>query len=383
MKRKDCNNKTLGVFHSLWILCPMLCGIIAAAPAIAGTVRVRATTMVGADEIRLADVCDFEGFDPITERSAAQALLGVSPTSGNTATIHLEAVRNALSRAGVNMAEVTLTGAMRCLVSRPATRVTGSSASDRHPRPMNRANLRAGGHVPVVHNDSSSPSPTLRDAVFDHFTRALSQYRGRPEIVFDRTDADVLDLPAATHSFHVRSRSEGPLGLLQVEVDVVASGKDQRTVPLVVNVSMTRDVFVARRAINQGATLSPGDIARTSLIFTRVDGRLGVVDADRIVGKRARRFIPPGSVIHMNRLETVPLVARGQFVRLRSREGGIEIVTTGKAMQGGILGESITVRALDGPRLQFQATIVGVGVVEVGAAPARSASIAGSGGGQS
>ena len=156
-----------------------------------------------------------------------------------------------------------------------------------------------------------------------------------------------------------------------------------RTIPLIVTVAMVRDVLVAHRAINQGATLKAADIERTSLTFTRADGRLGVVDADRIIGKRAKRFISPGSVIRMDQLENVPLVNRGQLVQVRSREGSIQIVTTGKAIQGGMLGETITVRALDRRRLQFEATIVGVGTVEVGHASPRSVIVARAEGGPS
>ncbi len=391
MKRKDCDNPasrlhrlTLKAHSGMPLLCPLLCAIVTAAPAVAATVRLRASAVVVADEIRLADVCDFAGFDPITEERAAATVLGASPKAGDSRTIHVQAVRAVLSRTEMNMAGVTLTGATRCLVSRPAEpRPLGSGSSERANRSV--AEDVSGGDPASRFNRSahSSSSRTLRDAVHDHFARMLERYRGRPDIVFDRTDAEVLSLSAETHAFTVRTRNEVPLGLVQVEVDVVAGGQDERTIPLVVKVSMLRDVLVAHRAINQGATLRAADIERMSLTFTRVDGRLGVVDADRIIGKRAKRFITPGSVIRMDQLENVPLVNRGQFVQLRSREGNIQIVTTGKAMQGGMLGEIITVRALDRGRLQFEATIVGAGVVEVGHASPRSAIIARAEGGRS
>ena len=334
-----------------------------------------------ADEIRLADVCDFAGFDPITEERAAAAVLGASPKAGNSRTIHVQAVRAALSGTEINMAGVTLTGATRCLVSRPAKRIQNSEfrIENSPVRPASRVHRPASRSHRSAH---SSSSRTLRDAVHDHFARVFKRYRGRPDIVFDRTDAEALSLSAETHAFTVRTRNEVPLGLVQVEVDVVVDGQDERTIPLVVKVSMVRDVLVAHRAISQGATLRAVDIEQMSLTFTRVDGRLGIVDADRIIGKRAKRFIAPGSVIRMDQLESVPLVNRGQLVQLRSREGNIRIVTSGKAMQGGMLGETITVRALDRGRLQFEATIVGAGVVEVGHASPRSATIARADGGQ-
>ena len=375
MKRKDCDNLAFKAHSGIPLLCPLLCAIVTAAPAVAATVRLRASAVVLGDEIRVADVCDFVGFDPITEEQAAAIVVGASPKAGSSRTIDVQTVRAVLSRTEINMAGVTLAGATRCLVSRPAERIQNSELRTQNfpVRPASRVHRSA----------HSSSSRTLRDAVHDHFARLLERYRARPDIVFDRTDAEVLGLSAETHAFTVRTRNEVPLGLVQVEVDVAAGGQDERTIPLVVKVSMLRDVLVAHRAINQGATLRAADIERMSLTFTRVDGRLGVVDADRIIGKRAKRFITPGSVIRMDQLENVPLVNRGQFVQLRSREGNIQIVTTGKAMQGGMLGEIITVRALDRGRLQFEATIVGAGVVEVGHASPRSAIIARADGGRS
>ena len=375
MKRKDCDNLAFKGHSGMALLRPLLCAIVMAAPAFAATVRLRATTVVVADEIRMADVCDFVGFDAITEEQAAAVVLAASPKAGDSATIRALAVRAVLARTEINMAGVTLAGATRCVVSRPAKRIQHSA--------FRTQNVPVGPPSRFHPSAHSSSSPTLRDAVHDHFARLLDRYRGRPDIVFDRTDTEVLGLSAETHAFTVRTRNEVPLGLVQVEVDVVADGQDERTIPLVVKVSMLRDVLVAHRAINQGATLRAADIERMSLTFTRVDGRLGVVDADRIIGKRAKRFITPGSVIRMDQLENVPLVNRGQLVQLRSREGNIQIVTTGKAMQGGMLGEIITVRALDRGRLQFEATIVGAGVVEVGHASPRLAIIARADGGRS
>lgn len=383
MKRKDCDNLTFNLRRAMPVLCPVICAGVMTSAAVAGTVRVRPYAMVVADDIRLSDVCDFVGLDPITEAQAGSAVLRRSPDAGSSATIHMQEVREILSKSEVNMAAVTLTGAIRCVVSRPANHLQGSVVSSRRPGRMNHGGRRDAGKKPADSVISSPSSRTLRDAVHDHFARALERYRGRPDIVFDRTDTDVLSLPSDTNTFTVRTRKEVSLGLVQVDVDVVTGGREERTIPLVVMVSLVRDVLVAHRAINRGAILKAGDIERMSLTFKHVDGRLGILDAERIIGKRAKRFIAPGTVVRMDLLESVPLVKRGQLVQLRSRAGGIQIITSGKAMQGGMLGDTITVRALDRGRLQFEATIVGAGAVEVGDVSASLTTIARSGRGKS
>ena len=382
MKRKDCDKKITRAYRATRMLCPLLFGAVAAAPADAGTVRLRASAVVVANEMRLVDVCDLGGFDPRTETQAAAIVLGASPAEGHTVSIQMETVRGALSRIGMNMADVTFGGAMQCLVSRPAVRAVSSPATYRASARSNTPRLMDTEGASRTESTGAA-SRTLRDAVYEHFTKELERYHGRPDIVFDRGDAETLGLLAHDQAFTVRTRNEVPLGLVQVEIDVVVDGKVDRTISLAVNVSMLREVFVARRAINQGVTLAATDIERRSLSFNRVGGRLGVVDSNRIIGKRAKRFMALGSVIRMDLLELVPLVHRGQLVRLTSRAGGIHIVTSGKAMQGGMLGETITVRAVDRGRLQFEATIVGAGAVEVGYTPLSTVALATRQGGES
>ena len=89
----------------------------------------------------------------------------------------------------------------------------------------------------------------------------------------------------------------------------------------------------------------------------------------RLLGQRAKRFITAGGMIDLTDVESVPLVVRGQLVTLESIAGGIQVVTSAKATKDGLLGETITVRASDNKRVEFDAVVVGVGRVRVGGAP--------------
>lgn len=212
-----------------------------------------------------------------------------------------------------------------------------------------------------------------------HFQRELRRYGGRPEVQFDHTSEQVLALSGPTYTFVVRGRNKVPLGLNSLEVDVVAGGAIVQTIPLVVQVRMLIKVVVARRPINQGATIRPEDVDHVALAFTRTD-KLGVNDPALVIGQRAKRFISSGTMVDPKELESVPLVMRGQLVTLESIAGAVRVVTTAKATRDGLLGEMIKVRATDNKRIEFDAVVVGPGRVQIGGRPVTALRIAMGGG---
>jgi flagella basal body P-ring formation protein FlgA len=72
-------------------------------------------------------------------------------------------------------------------------------------------------------------------------------------------------------------------------------------------------------------------------------------------------------------LESVPLVRRGDYVKLISVVGAIRVVTAARSTADGVLGDVITVRAADKKRVEFDGVVAGPGLVQIGAvAPIRS-----------
>ena len=196
----------------------------------------------------------------------------------------------------------------------------------------------------------------------------FSRYGGSAEVVFDRTSDQVLDLAGPPYEFNVRRRGGSPLGVTSLEVDVLADGRVVQTVPLAVQVSMLRPAVVARRPINQGATVRALDVDLVSMAVGRLD-RLGFDDAGFVIGQRAKRFISEGTLIASGMLETVPIVRRGELVRLTSVVGSIRVTTTARAVADGVLGDVIQVRAADDKRVEFDGVVVGPGEVQIGTGP--------------
>lgn len=342
------------------------------ASALAGVIRVHPTAVVTGDSIRLDDVCVLSGFDAETSATLSAAVVGASPVAGGSRFLTLDAIRSAMGGA-VKLSEVTIRGATQCAVSRPSETLPKpavDSPAKRAARPT--SNLES---APTAANATSRPAAqadevmvSLRQAVVDHFNQEFSRYGGTAEIVFDHTSEQVLDLSGPAYQFRVRPRQAQLLGLCPLEVEVMTAGSVVQTVPLVVQTTMTRPVVVAKRTINQDATIQAADVNLAALSFTKLDD-LGVSDPSQVIGQRAKRVISAGALVEMENLESVPLVLRGQLVTIISEVAGIRVVTTGKAAQDGRRGEVIKVRSVDDKKVEFDAIVTAPGQVRIGIDP--------------
>ncbi len=330
----------------------------------AGQIRVWSSAVVVEDSIRLADVSEARGFDADEERRLATIVIAESPTAGGSRVVSIEAIRSALSGAGINMARVTFRGSSQAEVVRPATQAATPTAG---PDGQNQLSVIRAGE-PSIGGESRSESasgPSLRQVIQDFFDAEFGRYDGKAELVFDRADEQVLELAGPTYEFDIRRRGGASVGLCSLEIGILNNGRTMQTVPLVVQSTMRRSVVIARRSINLGATISAADVEATTMSFTRLDLR-GIEDPAMAIGQRAKRFISGGAMLEVDMLESVPLVKRGQIVTLVSMSGGVRVVTTAKAAGDGKLGERVKVRLADDKHAEFDAVVVGPGEVRVG-----------------
>ncbi len=321
--------------------------------------RVWPSAVVVGDSIHLDEVCELRGLDAQTEQRLAKLVVAESPPAGGSRIIHLELIRSVLSAAGANLAQLRISGATQCAVSKPS-----------QPPPSASGAAVGTASSAITQNVAAKPSAavqgkTLQQAVVEYFNTEFARYGGTAEVVFDRTSNQVLELSGPAYEFRVRRRGGSGLGLCPLEIEISTQGRLVQSVPMVVQVTLNRRVVTARRTINQGAAIGAADVELTSLSFNRVD-ELGLDDVGLAIGQRGRRVITAGSLVEADMLEAVPLVLRGQLVTLTSMAGAVRVVTTAKAAADGQRGDVIKVRALDDKKVEFDAVVVGPGEVQVG-----------------
>lgn len=292
-------------------------------------VRVWPTAVVDNERVTLGDVCDLSKLRSHNAEDLATTLVVASPPPGGSTYVTVDAVQDALRRAGVNLATALVSGATKCAVSRPKE----------VPPPGARRATRTSKAKPT-----NPDGRTLREAVHATFQRHAIPAGGRIELQFGRTSSQILNLTEPQYTFDVRLKGGRWLGrVVNVDVDVFAGDDKVQTVHLVVNASIAKQIVVARQSINQKASLHRDDVQLAERNYENLD-RVPATRIEAVVGQRARRFIPAGRAIHMNDLELVPLVTRGQLVDVVSMVGGVEARAVAKAAGSGCLGDVIELR---------------------------------------
>jgi flagella basal body P-ring formation protein FlgA len=363
MRRKDCEisarapGRPVGAV-GLVLAVVGLTALTAAAPAAPKAVRIWTRALVNDTAVRLGDVAQLSGFDDPTRTTLADFVIAEAPEPGHRLVIDHRELIAKLRAAGLNLAEVRISGATACEVSRPTT------PEQREPEvlemPAGRTFVAAPGARARQQADR-----TLEGAVREHIGAVLAEYGGEVEVNFNRSGElrSALSLSEPRFAFRIQTDGSGPLGLLSLRVDVLENGRVVQTVPVVAEVALVRRVVVARRPINRGMTIDERDVALAERRFTSLEG-IGVTDLASLIGQQSRRFVGRGEMLTARDVKPVPLVKRGELVTVYHRQGGILIKTVGKALGGGSYGEAIAVKN-EGSKRSYDATITGPQTVEV------------------
>ena len=105
-------------------------------------------------------------------------------------------------------------------------------------------------------------------------------------------------------------------------------------------------IAVAAREIARGEEIRREDLRLETQHASRAL-RGAAADPDRIVGLRARRRIVRGAPIRSNWLEVIPVISKGDRVRLLYSVGDLVIESTGRAEEDAAHGETLRAVNLD------------------------------------
>ena len=107
---------------------------------------------------------------------------------------------------------------------------------------------------------------------------------------------------------------------------------------LILPTAVAADTVVSSRIIRSGTIIQANDLESSRIILAGA-----VQSVDEIVGLEAKTIIYPGRPILYGQVTAPSVVERNQTVSLIFRSGGLEILTEGKALSRGSVGELIRV----------------------------------------
>jgi len=146
-------------------------------------------------------------------------------------------------------------------------------------------------------------------------------------------------------------------GIVRVE------GKVQKTIICRVRIETEGMLVVAVRDIPRGKIITEEDISVRQITLSRNTGS-PIWDLYSVVGMSAKKFIPSGSSIQLEDIESPVIVKRNQIVPVEYKQGNILISAKVKVLSDARIGERVRCMYLDSEQ-QFEATVQSDGTVKV------------------
>lgn len=293
--------------------------ILSAAAADGANVKMVETAVVSSRAVTLGDVASLEGAGVDESARLSGIVVGYVSRRDEGVTVSAPAVREALADAGVNLAEVTVTGASAARVVLTTGKFDSTAMADA---------IR-------VYLQGIDPRKSWRVSEIEmNFTAAAG-------IVPVVTEAHPRDV-AGRVRFEVRDSRD----LSKTAGHAFAT------------ISRSAQVVVAKRSIPGGRNISERDVE-----VAYVDGREAggsVTDLSDCLGRKTLVTVRAGDVLRHGYLKSETLVKRGDEIVLEVSSGAIVVSVRTSALENASSGDVVRLRRLGG-REEYLGKVVGPG----------------------
>jgi flagella basal body P-ring formation protein FlgA len=126
---------------------------------------------------------------------------------------------------------------------------------------------------------------------------------------------------------------------------------------------LRQEVVVPKRVIRAGKTIRSSDLEVRSVALDESYERY-VLDAEALVGRVARRTLPPGLPVSERLVELPAVVERGAAVKVRMHVGAMLVTMSGEALEDGAVGKTVKVLNPSSKRI-LSGRVVDHGLIEV------------------
>lgn len=157
--------------------------------------------------------------------------------------------------------------------------------------------------------------------------------------------------------------NRGPLGRRAFQIEFRQDGVVHRMLKAIADVRMEMDVVAVSHPLKRHEIISKDDLYMKKITFYDVSGNL-LFDPETAIGKRAKRFIRPGTLLTEEMIEEAPLIKKGERVIIIVEGKGIMITAAGEARMDGAKGKIIEVINSDSKKRIF-AEVLDSGKVKV------------------
>jgi flagella basal body P-ring formation protein FlgA len=349
MQRKDCDMRKVSNQIKTGLLFAIAACVCPSARA--ETVELWRDATITDEHVSLRDICTLSQFEHVAVDQFYALAVAKAPEIGESAVISMADVRRILIENGLNPALTMFKGATQCEVKRVARTLPDEMGQSAPNHEFAEASMPGGR--------------TLRQVIEADLGNDAQQLGGWVQVVYGKSIGSMLDMREGPYEFEIRRTNDRQLGLISLEIIVLANGEEVQRAGVVADVTFVKPTVVAARPINLNAAISKRDVSIVNKNYKRFE-QAGLASVDAVIGQRAKRFIRVGEIVQERHLEPVPLVKRGQIVQVHSRSGGVMIESVGRVMKPGAYGDVIELQTADRTRRKFTAMVTGPGLVSVG-----------------
>jgi flagella basal body P-ring formation protein FlgA len=203
----------------------------------------------------------------------------------------------------------------------------------------------------------------VKDAVKSHVEENASWPKDRIRVEFLAAIPETA-IPAGSSTCQVRSRAgESYIGRTSFVVRFSKGDTFMREETVRVRIEVLTDVVVSTGNIGHGAIIDPSDVmVKKKWLDTASSGVLS--DINEVGGKKAAVRINAGTEITKHMLRSVPVVKKGEVVRIVLESGPMMISAMGLCEEDGAQGDLIRVQNTSSKKTVF-ARVMGASLVKV------------------
>jgi flagella basal body P-ring formation protein FlgA len=218
------------------------------------------------------------------------------------------------------------------------------------------------GLVPVC-SAAGMGETEIKDAVKSHVEENAPWPKDRIRVEFLAAIPDSA-IPAGSATCQVRSRAgESYIGRTSFAVRFCKGDTFIREETVRVRIEVLTEVIVSTGSIARDAKIDPSDVmVKKKWLDTATSGV--VTDVNEVGGKQAAMRINAGTEITKHMLRSIPVVKKGEVVRIILESGPMMISAMGLSEQDGGAGDLIRVKNTSSQKTVF-ARVMGASLVKV------------------
>ena len=312
------------------------------APRSAIVIELQREVAVGGSEIRLNQIARWPAAAGDVMEQTGDLVVARFASGKTSQAIDLDEVKAVLEGAGVNLASVDFSGALRCVVTRTEqaaveTPVIASIA------PTTRPSIESSGHL-------------LRDLLIAEVAERFGLPVDSLQVRFSQEDEKILALSDSACKFDIVPRKQRNIGDITWDV-TVTSDKTRQKHSISANVRAWQSQVIATRPIVNRQVIGEGDVTEKRVLVDRLSDESSL-KLDQVVGQQSGRDVSPGVAFTGRMIEAVEVAKVGQLINVIVKNGGVQLKWVAEARESGAYGQTIRVRK-PGTREEFAVLLTG------------------------